>query len=129
MSLAETIHAALAPTIGMLTREFGHSATVRQQAETMAADGSTVLIDRKAPGFTDPITIILTPISEANAQRDWGRESDVSVVGLLPDSVALSADYRLVVETGPLAGQTFAIVGSQPEPTGGIVQYGLKRVA
>lgn len=128
MTIASDLHTALAPTITMLTREFGTRVTVRQQAPGFAADGSATLLDRKAPGFNDPISIILTPISQSQAVREWGINTDVTVVGYVSDAITLDPTYRLVVETGPLIGQVFAEVDRKPEPTGGIVTLGLRKV-
>ena len=129
MSLADTIKGALVPTIAMLTREFGTYVTVRRQQTTLATDGSTTLVDTKAPGFSDPISMIITPIDRARAQRDWGRETEVTCVGLIADSIVIEDTFRLTVEAGPLLGNVYAIESTKPEPTGGIVQLGLKKVA
>jgi len=129
MTLGTDIHAALASTITMLTTEFGVEVLVREQAESRAADGSTVLLDRKAVGFNSPIPMILTPITQAQAAKEWGQESDVTVVALVSDAWRLLPSYRYTVTTGVLVGQVFAEVQRQPEPIGGIVQIGLRRVA
>ena len=129
MTLSDTIRAALAPTIGLLTSEFGSFVTVRRQQTTSAADGSTTLLDAKAPGFNAPVSMIITPITRAIAQRDWGQETDVVAVGLIADSIVIEETFRLVVESGPLLGEVYAIADVRPNETGGIVQLGLKKVA